>query len=87
VQSIIRCREERPVTGTRSSKHYIMIGQRPRRLQPGFHDDFEPWLSLRQARSAFVDRAQRELVEGLGAKVRMGLVRTGETDPCLMYHR
>jgi len=52
-----------------------------------FHGGIEPWLSLSKARSAFLDRAQRELVEGLGAKVRTGLVRTGVTDPCLMYHR
>ena len=70
-----------------SQSHTWASGSIARRLQPSFHDDFEPWLSLCKARPAFLDRAQRELVEGLGAKVRMGLVRTGETDPCLMYHR
>jgi hypothetical protein len=27
------------------------------------------------------------VVEGLDATGRTGLVRTGEADPCLMYHR
>ena len=87
VQSIIWCREEHPVAGTQSSKNYVIIGQRPRRLQPRFHDDIEPWLPLYKTRWPFLDRAQKELVEGLDATVRTGLVRTGEADPCLMYHR
>ena len=40
-----------------------MIGQRPRRLQSGFHDDITLWFPFRKARWPFLDRIQSELVE------------------------
>jgi hypothetical protein len=48
--------------------------------------DSEPWLSLCRLQCPFLDRTEKELVEGLGARVRAGPARTEGTDPWLMYH-
>lgn len=45
----------------------------------------DAWLSLCKARVPFLDKAEKELVEGLGARVTAGPARTEGTDPCLMY--